>query len=182
MKGNSVWRHLQTRSLSIMLAICLTFSLSAWILLSTRGCWHYRERLKKHLDDKILKDMGVTLDDYFIYSFRLRGISVLSDGDVHPVFVQKNACHKRWDSTVNYINPSLSKALRANDLLAGNNLLEGLGSQYSGYPKFFALFLPLKSPLKFCQQMQIIKEALGLCHHEKYFTFCRFLELCWFSV
>ena len=89
--------------------------------------------------------MGVTLDDYFIYSFRLRGISVLSDGDVHPVFVQKNARHKRWDSTVNYINPSLSKALRANDLLAGNNLLEGLGSQYSGYPKFFALFLPKKS-------------------------------------
>ena len=145
MKGNSVWHHLQTRSLSIMLAICLTFSLSAWILLRTRGCWHYRESLKKHLDDKILKDMGVTLDDYFIYSFRLRGISVLSDGDVHPVFVQKNARHKRWDSTVNYINPSLSKALRANDLLAGNNLLEGLGSQYSGYPKFFALFLPKKS-------------------------------------
>ena len=101
---------------------------------------NYRKRLKKHLDDEILKDMGVTPEDYSTHSFRLGGISVLSDGDVHPAFVQKNAHHKTWDSTVNYINLSLSKALRASDLLEGNDPSEGWGSQYSGNPKSFALF------------------------------------------
>ena len=69
----------------------------------------------------------------------------MSDGDVHPAFVQKNARHQRWDSTVNYINPSLPKALRASNLLAGNDPSEGWGSQYSGNPKSFALFLPKNS-------------------------------------
>ena len=89
--------------------------------------------------------MGLTLEDYSTHSFRLGGISVLSDGDVHPAFVQKNDHHERWDSTVNYINPSLPKALRASDLLAGNDPSEGWGSQYSGNPKSFATFLPKKS-------------------------------------
>ena len=41
-----------------------------------------------------------------------------------------------------YINPSLPKALRANDILSGNNLSEGWGSQYSGNPRSLSLFLP----------------------------------------
>ena len=44
-----------------------------------------------------------------------------------------------------YINPSLPKALRANDLLSGNNPQEGWGSQYSGNPRSFSLFLPTKA-------------------------------------
>ena len=39
--------------------------------------------------------------------------------------------------------------MRDNDLLAGNEPLEGWGSQYSGNPKSFALFLPkncIKNP------------------------------------
>ena len=102
--------------------------------------------LKKHLDDEILQDMGVTLEDYSTHSIRLGGISVLSDGDVHQVFVQKNARHKRWDSTLNYINPSLSKALRANNLLVANNPLEGFSIQVILNPLHFSY---LKSPLKF---------------------------------
>ena len=41
-----------------------------------------------------------------------------------------------------YINPSLSKALRANDLLSGNDPSEGWGSQYTGNPRSLSLFLP----------------------------------------
>ena len=41
-----------------------------------------------------------------------------------------------------YINPSLSKALRAKDLLSGNDLSEGWGSQYTGNPRSLSLFLP----------------------------------------
>ena len=44
-----------------------------------------------------------------------------------------------------YINASLSKALKANDLLSGNDPSEGWGSQYSGNPRSLSLFLPEKS-------------------------------------
>ena len=70
---------------------------------------------------------------------------MLADGDMHPAFIQKSARHKRWESSMIYINPSLPKALRANDLLSGNNPSEGWGSQYSGNPRSFSLFLPTNS-------------------------------------
>ena len=43
-----------------------------------------------------------------------------------------------------YIEASLSKALKANDLLSGNDPSEGWGSQYSGNPKSLSRFLPEK--------------------------------------
>ena len=43
-----------------------------------------------------------------------------------------------------YIEASLSKALKANDLLSGNDPSEGWGSRYSGNPKSLSRFLPEK--------------------------------------
>lgn len=88
---------------------------------------------------------GVIQEDYSTHSFRLGGFSVLSDGDVNPEFLKKSAHHMRWESTVSYINPSLPKALRANDLLAGNDPSEVWGYQYSGNSKSFVLFFPENS-------------------------------------
>ena len=70
---------------------------------------------------------------------------MLADGEMHPAFIQKSARHKRWESSVTYIDPSLPKALRANNLLSGNDPSEGWGSQYSGNPRFFSLFLSTNS-------------------------------------
>ena len=44
-----------------------------------------------------------------------------------------------------YINPSLHRALRANNLLSGKDLSEGWGSQYLENPRSFSLFLPTNS-------------------------------------
>ena len=85
---------------------------------------------------------------------------MLFDGDVNPTVLKKSAHHKRWESTVSFINPSLPKALRANNFLSGNNPSEGWGSQYSENPRSFSLFLP-KSPLKFCPQVQEFPLAEG---------------------
>ena len=41
-----------------------------------------------------------------------------------------------------YINPSLPKALRANNLLSGNEPSKGWCSQYLGNPRSLSLFLP----------------------------------------
>ena len=43
-----------------------------------------------------------------------------------------------------YIDASLSKALKANDLLSGNDPSEGWGFRYSGNPKSLSRFLPEK--------------------------------------
>ena len=43
-----------------------------------------------------------------------------------------------------YIEASLRKALKANDLLSGNDPSEGWGSRYSGNPKSLSPFLPKK--------------------------------------
>ena len=43
-----------------------------------------------------------------------------------------------------YIDASLSKALKANDLLSGNDPSEGWGFPYSGNPKSLSCFLPEK--------------------------------------
>ena len=69
---------------------------------------------------------------------------MLADGEMHPAFIQKAARHKRAESSVTYIEASLSKALKANDLLSGNNLSEGWCSQYLGNPKSLSHFLPEK--------------------------------------
>ena len=106
---------------------------------------NYRGILKKHLEDETLKDMGVSVPDYSTHSFRRGGLSILADGDMHPSYIQNNAQHKCWDSSVANNKPSLSKALRANDLLSGNNLEEGWGSRYSGNPRSLAPFLPKQS-------------------------------------
>ena len=89
--------------------------------------------------------MGIYPEDYSTHSFRQGGLSVLADGDMHLALIQKSARNKRWESSMIYINPSLPKALRANDLLSGNELSEGWGSQYSGNPRSFSLFLPTNS-------------------------------------
>ena len=77
---------------------------------------NYRGILKKHLEDEMLKDMGVSVTDYSTHSFRRGGLSILAYGEMHPSYIQNNARHKYWELSVTYINPSLSKALRANDL------------------------------------------------------------------
>ena len=69
---------------------------------------------------------------------------MLADGGMHPVYIQKSARHKSWESSVPYIETSLSKALKANDLLSGNDLAKGWGSQYSGNPKLLSGILPEK--------------------------------------
>ena len=43
-----------------------------------------------------------------------------------------------------YIEASLSKALKANDILSGTDPSEGWGSRYSGNPKSLSCFLPEK--------------------------------------
>ena len=69
---------------------------------------------------------------------------MLADGDMQPAFIQKSARHKSWESSVTYIEASLSKALKANDLLSGTNPSEGWGYRYSGNPKSLSRFLPEK--------------------------------------
>ena len=86
--------------------------------------------------------MGVSVTDYSTHSFRRGGLSILADGEMHPSYIQNNAQHKHQESSVTYIKPSLSKALRANDLSSGNNPEEGWGSRYSGNPRSLAPFLP----------------------------------------
>ena len=73
------------------------------------------------MDDETLKDMGVSVSDYSTHSFRRGGFSLLADGEMHPSFIQNNACHKRWESSVAYIKPPLTKALQTNDLSSGTD-------------------------------------------------------------
>ena len=104
----------------------------------------YRKHLKRHLDGKALRELGVYPVDYSTHSFRKGGLSMLADGGMHPVYIQKSARHKSWESSVPYIETSLSKALKANDLLSGNDPAKGWGSRYSGKNKSLSRFLPEK--------------------------------------
>ena len=63
---------------------------------------------------------------------------------MHPAYIQKAARHKCAESSVTYIEASLSKALKANDLLSGINPSEGWGSRYSSNIRFLSRFLPEK--------------------------------------
>ena len=51
----------------------------------------YRSLLKRHLDAKALRELGVSPGDYFTHSFWKGGLSMLTDGDMHPVYIQKSA-------------------------------------------------------------------------------------------
>merc|ERR1712240_700404 len=51
----------------------------------------YRKLLKRHLDAKALRELGVSPGDYSTHSFRKGGLSRLADGDMHPVYIQKSA-------------------------------------------------------------------------------------------
>merc|ERR1711873_347142 len=104
----------------------------------------YRGLLKKHLDTKAMKDLGLSPGDYSTHSFRKGGLSMLAEGDMHPVYIQKSARHKSIESSVPYIESSLSKALKANDLLSGTNPTEGWSSRYSGNRKSLSRFLSKK--------------------------------------
>merc|ERR1711873_208065 len=104
----------------------------------------YRGLLKKHLDTKAMKDLGLSPGDYSTHSFRKGGLSMLAEGDMHPVYIQKSARHKRIESSVPYIESSLYKALKANDLLSGTEPAEGWSSRYSGNKKSLSRFLPKK--------------------------------------
>merc|ERR1711873_169978 len=104
----------------------------------------YRGLLKKHLDTKAMKDLGLSPGDYSTHSFRKGGLSMLADGDMHPVYIQKSARHIRIESSVPYIESSLYKALKANDLLSGTEPAEGWSSRYSGNKKSLSSFLTKK--------------------------------------
>ena len=54
----------------------------------------YRKHLKQHLDCEALKELGVYPADYSTHSFRKGSLSMLADGEMHPAFIQKSACHK----------------------------------------------------------------------------------------
>ena len=53
-----------------------------------------RKHLKKYLDCKTLKEMGVSPEDYSTNFFWLGGLSMLADCEMHPAFIQKSAFHK----------------------------------------------------------------------------------------
>ena len=80
---------------------------------------------------------------------------MFGDGEMHPAFIQNSTNHQCWESSVTYIDPSLPKALNANDLLSGNDLSEGWGSQYSGNLRSLSLFLPEKSIKKLPPKAEI---------------------------
>ena len=57
----------------------------------------YRKSLKKHLDCKTLKEIGVSPEDYSTHSFRLGGLNVFADGEIHPVFIKKKFLSQTMD-------------------------------------------------------------------------------------
>ena len=76
----------------------------------------YRKCLKGHLDCEALRELGVFPADYSTHSFRKGSLSMLADREMHPAFIQKATRHKCWESLSLYIDASLFKALKANDL------------------------------------------------------------------
>ena len=104
---------------------------------------NYRQRLKRHLDSEEFKAMGVLPEDYGTHSFRIGGSSVMgADQTVSPVFIQKNMRHKNIQSTLNYIRPSLGQALRANDILCGNEAGDGWDARFTGNKRSLQPHLP----------------------------------------
>ena len=79
---------------------------------------------------------------------------MLADREMHPKFIQKSARHNHWEILALYIDVSLSKSLKANDLLSGNDPSEGWGSQYLGNPRSLSCFLPEKFDKKLPPQAE----------------------------
>ena len=87
---------------------------------------NHRNRLKEHLEHSEMTSHGVNKEDFGTHSFRIGGLSVLgNDGSVSPAFIQKSVRHKHINLTMGYIRPNLRTALKASDLLCGNNPKKG---------------------------------------------------------
>ena len=106
----------------------------------------YRGLLKKHLDTKALRELGVGCfpGDYPTHSFRKEDLSMLADDDMHSMSIRKSAMHKSIESSVPHNESSLSKAWKANNLLSGSTPTEGWSSRYSGKKKSLSRFLTKK--------------------------------------
>ena len=65
-----------------------------------------------------------------------------ADQTVSPVFIQKNIRHKNIQSTLNYIRRSLGQALRANDILCGNDAGEDWDARFTGNKRSLQPHLP----------------------------------------
>ena len=65
-----------------------------------------------------------------------------ADQTVSPVFIQKNMRHKNIQSTLNYIRPSLGQALRANDILCGNDAGDGWDTRFTSNKRSLQPHLP----------------------------------------
>ena len=117
----------------------------------------YRGLLKKHLDTKALRELGVGCfpGDYSTHSFRKEDLSMLDDGGMHSMSIHKSAMCKTIEPSVLHKESSLSKALRANDLLSGTTPTQGWSSRYSGKKKSLSRF-PTK---KFSEDLPSKAEA-----------------------
>ena len=80
---------------------------------------------------------------------------MLDDGDMHSMYIHKSAMRKSIESSVPHKESSLSKALRANDLLSGTTPTQGWSSRYSGKKKSLSRF-PTK---KFSEDLPSKAEA-----------------------
>merc|ERR1712082_342185 len=99
----------------------------------------YRGLLKKHLDTKALRELGVGCfpGDYFTPSFRKEDISTLDDGGMHSMSCHKPSTCKTIEPSVLHEESSLSKAWSATDLLLST---QGLSSRYLGKRKWLSRF------------------------------------------
>ena len=79
----------------------------------------FRQDLRKICETEGVIASGVD-SRYTPHSFRVGGLSMMSNGSVAPAFIQKAGHHKKMESTNLYMNPSISTALRTSDLLCGN--------------------------------------------------------------
>ena len=68
-----------------------SYFVDIWIPIEPMNYDVYRKHLKRHLDGKALRDLGVYPVDYSTHSFRKGGLSMLADGEMHPAFIQKSA-------------------------------------------------------------------------------------------
>ena len=92
-----------------------------------------RNHLKAQLEHSELTSLRVNREDYGTHSFRIGGLSVLgNDGSVSPAFIQKSARHKHLSSTMRYIRRTLKSALRASDILFGNDPNKGWSERFTG--------------------------------------------------
>merc|ERR1712082_49651 len=99
----------------------------------------YRGLLKKHLDTKALRELGVGCfpGDSLPPSLWKEDISTLADGGMHSMSRHKSTTCKTIEPSVLHEESSLSKAWSATDLLLST---QGSSSQYSGKRKSLSRF------------------------------------------